>query len=228
MGGSEFMPYYINENKVKLEDLMFRITESDLVPSRRKLLEDIEINFDKLRKHGIVTLTDLRKSIKNPKKIVHLAETTNIEIEYLTLLRREVESYFPKKYSLSSFDWLDKNQIAKLESIGHKNAALLYEAFEITSNREDIIASICLEEAFADEIFALVDLTRIQWVSPIFSRVLVVAGYRSTKSIAEAKVEELHEAVEKTNKEGRYFKGNIGIRDIARLIKSASEVDMSC
>ncbi len=100
------MPYYIDANKVKLEDLMSRITEADLVPSRRKLLEDIEINFDKLKKNGIFTLTDLRKSIKNPKNIVPLAEKTNIEIEYLTLLRREVESYFPKAYILRAFDWL--------------------------------------------------------------------------------------------------------------------------
>ena len=34
------MPYYIDANKVKLEDLMIRISEADLVPSRRKLLEE--------------------------------------------------------------------------------------------------------------------------------------------------------------------------------------------
>lgn len=216
------MSYYINANKVKLEDLMSRITESDLVPSRRKLLEDIEVNFDKLKKCGILTLADLRKSIKNPKNIVPLSEKTRIEIEYLTLLRREVESYFPKAYILSAFDWLEKNQITKLERKGYKNAALLYEAFEIPSKREEIIASTGLEKDFTDDIIALVDLTRIQWVSPIFSKVLHEAGYNSAKSIAEANVEELYKAVERINKEGRYFKGKIGIRDIARLIKSAS------
>jgi hypothetical protein len=216
------MPYYIDANTVKLEDLMSRITEADLVPSRRKLLEDIEINFDKLHKKGIFTLADLRKSIKNPKKIVPLAEKTNIEIEYLTLLRREVESYFPKAYILSSFGWLEKNQITKLERKGYKNSALLYEAFEIPSQREEIITSTGLEKNFADDIFALVDLTRIQWVSPIFSKVLVDAGYKSAKLIAQANAKELHEAIEKINKEGQYFKGKIGIRDIARLIKSAS------
>lgn len=216
------MPYYIDANKVKLEDLMSRITETDLVRSRRKLLEDIEINFDKLKKSGIFTLDDLRKSIKNPKKIVPLAEKTNIEIEYLTLLRREVESYFPKAHILNAFDWLEKKQIINLEKIGYKNTAMLYAAFEISSKREEIIASTGLEKAFAEELFALVDLTRIQWVNPLFSKVLVDAGYNSSKSIAEANVKELHEAVERINKEGRYFKGNIGIRDIARLIKSAS------
>jgi hypothetical protein len=216
------MPYYIDASEVKLEDLMSRITESDIVPSRRKLLEDIEINFDKLKKNGIFTLADLRKSIKNPKNIVPIADKTNIEIEYLILLRREVESYFPKAYILSAFDWLEKNIITKLESKGFKNTALLYDAFKIPCKREEVIASIGLEKAFAEELFALVNLTRIQWVNPIFSKVLADAGYKSPKSIAEANIKELHEAVERINKEGRYFKGNIGIRDIARLIKSAS------
>ncbi|MCR3923234.1 MAG: DUF4332 domain-containing protein [Firmicutes bacterium] len=216
------MPYYIDAKKVELEDLMFRITESDLVPSRRKLLEDIEVNLNKLKEYGIYTMADLRKSIKNPKKIASLAEKTHIEIQYLTLLRREVESYFPKAYPLSVFDWLEKNQITKLERKGYKNTALLYEAFEIPSKREEITALTGPEKAFAEEIFILVDLIRIQWVSPIFSKVLVEAGYNNAKSIAEANAKELHEAVEKTNKKGRYFKGKIGIRDIARLIKSAS------
>ena len=216
------MPYYIDAKKVKLEDLMFRITESDLVPSRRKLLEDIEVNLNKLKEYGIYTMADLRKSIKNPKNIAPLAEKMNIEIEYLTLLRREVESYFPKAYPLRAFDWLEKNQLTKLERKGCKNTALLYEAFEIPSKREEITTSTGLEKAFAEEIFALVDLTRIQWVSPIFSKVLVEAGYKSAELIAQANVEELYQAVGKINIECRYFKGKIGIRDIARLVKSAS------
>lgn len=216
------MPYYIDANRVTLKDLMFRITESDLVPSRRKLLEDIENNFSKLTKYGIRTMDDLRKSIKNPKNIAFISEKTNIEIEYLILLRREVESYFPKAYPLSAFDWLEKNQLIKLESIGFLNTFLLYEAFEIPTKHEEIIASTGLEKAFEEELIALIDLTRIQWVSPIFSKVLVTTGYNSAKSIAEANPIKLHESVEKMNQEGRYFKGKIGIRDIERLIKSAS------
>lgn len=216
------MPYYIDAAKVTLEELMSRIAESDLVPSRSKLLEDIAGNFNKLKRSGIVTLADLRKAIKNSKNIAPLSARTQIEIEYLTLLRREVESYFPKAFRISEFDWLDKSQIAILENKGYSNTALLYEAFEIPSKRQEMIESAGLGKAFAGEIFALVELTRIQWVSPIFAKVLVEAGYTSSQSIAEARAEELHEAVEKINHEGRYFKGKIGLRDIARLIKSAS------
>lgn len=218
----EHIPYYIDMNKVEIEIIMFRIIDSDLIPSRRKLLEDIEINFNKLKDCGIYTMADLRKSIKNPKNIAPFSEKTNIEIEYLKLLSREIESYFPKAYPLSAYYWLEKNQINRLEKKGYRNTVLLYEAFKTPHKREEITSSDGLQKDFLQEIVALVDLSRIQWVSPIFSKVLVESGYNSVKSISEANAKELYEAVEKTNKEALYFKGKIGIRDIARLIKSAS------
>ena len=99
------MPYYIDVGKATIQDLLIRITETDLLPSRGMLLEDIRDKFAKLNRNGIFTLADFRKTVKNPKNLRSLAEKTNIEVEYLTLLRREVESYFPKAFPLSAFDW---------------------------------------------------------------------------------------------------------------------------
>ena len=36
------MPYYIDAERVSLDDLQKRIVETDLVPSRRSLLEEID------------------------------------------------------------------------------------------------------------------------------------------------------------------------------------------
>lgn len=112
-------------------------------------------------------------------------------------MRREVESYFPKAYILRSLNRLDKNQITKPERKGYKNTALLHEAFEIPSQREEIIAATGLEETFAEEIFSLSDITRTQWASPKFSKLPVDAGFKNAKSIAQENAKELHEAIEK-------------------------------
>jgi hypothetical protein len=218
------MPYYIDAGKVTIQDLLIRISETDLVPSRSMLLKDIKENFDKLVKNGILTIADFRKTVKNPKNLRPLAEKTNIEVEFLTLLRREVESYFPKAFHLSAFDWLDKSQINKLENKGYKNTALLFDAFELPGKREELIESIELEEDFVDKILPLINLTRIQWVNPTFAKILVDAGYNNAKSIADANAEDLHRTIETINNEGQYFKGKIGLRDIKRLVKSASYV----
>lgn len=218
------MPYYVDANRVTIEDLMSRITESDLVPSREVLLDCIEENFATLKKSGISTLADLRQYVKNPKSIGALAQKTGIAVVYLTLLRREIESYFSKNYPLSSFDWLDVNQIAKLESKGFNNSALFFDTFEVRHRRDDLIASIGLEKSFVEELFALVDLTRIQWVNPTYAKVLVDAGYKNAELISAANANDLHEAIQNINRDGQYFKGNIGLRDIKRLVKSAAYV----
>lgn len=218
------MPYYVDENRVTIEDLMSRITESDLVPSREVLLDCIEGNFASLKESGISTLADLRQYVKNPKRIGALAQITGIDVEYLTLLRREIESYISKNYPLGSFDWLDTNQIAELESKGFNNSALFFDTFEVRHRREELIASIGLEKSFVEELFALVDLTRIQWVNPTFARVLVDSGYKNAELISTANANDLHEAVQNINSDSQYFKGKIGLRDIKRLIKSATYV----
>ena len=81
-----------------------------------------------------------------------------------------------------------------------------------------------MDKDFADEIFSLVDLTRIQWVNPITARIIYSAGYKNVKSVAQANTDNLHEAMEKVNKEGKYFNAEIRLRDIKRLVKAASYI----
>lgn len=217
------MPYYIDDGKATLDDLLKRMKETDLVPSRSVLLDNIDENFSKLKLNGIITLADFRKSVKNAKGIGLLAESTAIGMEYLTLLRREVESYFPKAFPLTDFNWLDKRQIDQLESMGYKNTVLLYEALEASSIRNKVHSGL-FDDSFIDEISCLVDLTRIQWVNPVTARMLFDAGYKNAESVAAANAEELCTALEEANGKNHYSKINIGLRDIRRLIKAASYV----
>ena len=104
-----------------------RIKETDLIPSRSSLLEDIDEKFLKLKANGFLTLADLRNDLKNPKNISALSKRTEIEPAYLIVLRRETESYFPKTCALGTFDWLQKRDLDTLERNGLKNTVLLYE-----------------------------------------------------------------------------------------------------
>ena len=218
------MGYYLQAEKVSLEDLQKRIEETDLVPSRSSLLEDIEDKFKNLKKHGISNLEDLRNELKNAKKIPSFAKKTGIEEQYLTLLRREIEGYFPKTFPLKSFDWLPQKEISKLEKEGYKNPALLFEALNIPENRKEIIDSLKIDEKFIDSIYSLIDLTRIQWVNHTVARMLVSAGYTNVKMVSKANAEKLCNELDRVNKKNGYFKGKIGLRDIKRLVKAASYV----
>ncbi|WP_067076087.1 DUF4332 domain-containing protein [Methanoculleus horonobensis] len=216
------MPYYIDAERVSLDDLKKRIEETDLVPSRSSLLEDIDGTFSKLKAHGFGTLADLRKALKNPKKIPALSTETGVDPAYLTLLRREIEGYFPKAHPVSAFDWFRKADLDNLEGSGLKNTVLLYDALASPGRREETAAALGIDPDCIDSLYALADLTRIQWVSPTAARMLVAAGYTDAKAVAAADPEELCSDLDRVNREHTFFKGTIGLRDVRRLVKAAS------
>jgi len=218
------MPYYIDAERVSLDDLQKRIEETDLVPSRSSLLDDLDGTFVKLKAHGFATLADLRKGLKNPKDIPALSKETGVDTAYLTLLRREVESYFPKAHPVGAFDWFQKDDLDKLESSGLKNTVLLYDALATSEKREQAATALGVDADVIDAISALADLTRIQWVSPTTARMLVSAGYKDAKAVSGADPEGLCSDLDRVNKENKYFKGTIGLRDVRRLMKAASYV----
>lgn len=218
------MNYYINSEDINLDELQKRIEETDLIPSRRPLLENIKKYFKILKNNGYATFADLRKDLKNAKKIPIISDKTGINSEYLLLLRREIESYFPKAVPIKAFDWFPKKDIEKLEQQNYKNTVILFEVLSSPQNREKISTDFRIDAQTIDEINCLVGLTRIQWVSPLAAKMLFSAGYKTSVSVAKANADELYDELDRVNKENNYFKGKIGLRDVKRLIKAASYV----
>jgi len=215
------MPYHINAENVGLDDLRKRIEATDLVPSRASLLDKIEMKMKALEQQGITTLAGLRNELKNSRRLEALAKSTGIGTEYLTLLRREIEGWFPKPSPLKDFDWLPKGEIANLEKIGIRDAAALYEATDSKPKRTALAKSTGADIATLETFAHLVDLTRVQWVSPTAARMLVEAACDGAAKLAAADANELYEALLRVNARDRFFKGNIGLRDIKRLIQAA-------
>jgi hypothetical protein len=218
------MAYHLDAEKINLEDLQKRIEATDLVPSRTSLLDGLGLKMKSLEKQGIVTLADLRNELKTAKRMETLAKSTGIGAEYLTLLRREVEGWFPKPSPLKDFDWLPKSEIAKLERNGFHDAAKLYEAADNKSKRTALVKSTDVDIATLETFAQLVDLTRVQWVSPTAARMLLEAGCNASSKLAKSDADELYEALAQANTGNRFFKGKIGLRDIRRLILAAQYV----
>jgi predicted flap endonuclease-1-like 5' DNA nuclease len=218
------MVYHIDAENIGLEDLQKRIEGTDLVPSRASLLDGLQMKLQALEQQGITTLASLRNELKNAKRREALSNATGIDVQYLVLLRREIEGYFPKPPALKAFDWLPKEAIAKLEENGMRDTAALYQAAVSVESGTELAESTGVDAAVLEALIRLADLTRVQWVSPTAARMLVEAGYDSASKVAAADSEELHQALVRVNEGGRFFKGNIGLRDIKRLVRAASYV----
>lgn len=218
------MTSHLNAEKISLDDLQKRLEATDLVPSRASLREKIASRMKALKKQGITTLAELRNELKNVKRLAAVAKATGIDEQYLVLLRREIEGYFPKPVTLKMISWLPRDEIAKLEQKGIGDTARLYGATNHTQKRTELAKSTGVALATIEAVARLADLMRIQWVSPTLARMLVEAGYDRAAKVAAAKAEELGEALASLNAGGRFFKGKIGLRDIKRLIQAASYV----
>ena len=218
------MAYHIDADEINLDDLRKRIEATDLVPSRTPLLDELKSKLDTLKRYGANSLADLRSEMKTPVKVDSLARATGIDREYLVLLRREIESYFPKPIFLKAFDWLPREEIEKLESDGIKKTSHFFESFIDIKSRKDIKSLSKTKGEVFHQLSALCDLTRMQWTSPLAARMLLDAGYSSVRMVAKADPQALYDAFCKTNKGDKYFKGTIGLRDVKRLIQSASNL----
>lgn len=213
------MNYCFDTESVSMDAVKERITTTDLIPSREPLLNGLDGVLEQLARLGIKNLAGLRKNLKDNKRLFAIADQTGIDKDYLALLRREAESWFPKPASLKEFDWVSAEEIAKLEAAGIKTSADLFENPRIVRNSG-------LPADLADHLLKCADLTRIQWVSPLTARMLLAAGYETPASVAGAIPEELDQGMQAVNTEHAWFKGRIGLRDINRLIEAARYVSL--
>ena len=120
------MAYHLDDARVTLAHLKQRILMTDLVPSRACLVDGIDSVMSALGTHGITTLAELRDALRTTKRLDSVAQSTGLGTKYLTLLRREIESYFPKPAVLSAFDWLPPGDLAGLESHGIGDTAAFF------------------------------------------------------------------------------------------------------
>jgi predicted flap endonuclease-1-like 5' DNA nuclease len=218
------MKKFSDDGKVRAQDVRKRIEQTDLAPSRLPLLDGIEPSFAALRARGIATLAQLRSELNSAKRRESLAGDTGVDPKYLVLLRREIESWFPKPFPLKSFAWFPKTEIAKLEKAGIRDTAALFRAAESRAARTALAKTSGAAPSVVEALARCADLTRVQWVSPTAARMLIEAGCGGAAELAAADAERLCGALERVNAGGRFFKGKIGLRDVKRLIRAAGYV----
>lgn len=205
-----------------LDDLRARLEAIDLIPSQEPLRERIAERFALLARAGINSVVDLQSRLKSRRSVESLAADSGIDEDYLVLLRRAVQGFYPRPRPLRAFDWVDENVIAALEAAGVKNSQQLNAATE--EGLAELAERAHVPVSELAPLAALCELVSVQWVSPSFARALVAAGFPSSAAVAQADPDLLCRAVATANGDGRFYKGSIGRRDISRVIDAAGYV----
>lgn len=212
------MAYYLDFSSLGFEYLKNRLNEEDLIPSHLALREDLDARLASLRGLGIATLADLETALSSEAKSVAVADRTGISVDYLKLLRRAVRAYKPRPALLADYPGINQKEVKKLETQGLTTSDVFWEAARRFRDRAIISAKAGIPEGTLFNIASLCDLSRIQWVSPLFARLIHDAGYKSVGDVALATAEELEAGIAAVNREKNLYKGKIGKRDMGRLV----------
>ena len=202
--------YHIDTSKYSLQEMKEDLLSRDLIPSRLPLKEGLTSNFQILEGEGIQTLGDLISALKNKKKIGEFSSASGISEKYLTLLRREANSYLPNPVPLDKFSSFEEKDINKLAVAGVKNSRHLFEIMKDNLDAGTFPAEFGVSSEILFELAGLSDLVRAYGVGPAFARILYDTGIHSIsefRSYSPQQVIDLYE--KKTGKKADFSTSDI-------------------
>ncbi len=219
------MGYQLDFHRLDLDFLKRRILEEDLIPSHLILKEDLDERFTCLHTAGIQTLMELKVQLKNASAIKLLSQASGLEPNYLKLLGRVLGGYQPKPVQLVDFPGTDAACSFALRKIGLSDSISYWNRAHLKAERELLASTVHQPFEKLTVLACLCDLCRIQWVSPLFARLLFEGGYGSVASVSAADPSALVQAIAAANARLLLFKGKIGPRDMGRLVYCAQFLD---
>lgn len=218
------MAYHIDLELISLEDFKQRLQEADLLPSQKILKEEPDQRFDCLKKHNIKNMLDLQKALKTKAKVQSFAKESGVPEKYLIIMRREVNSYQPKPNNFKDIPGIEPEVLAKLSAAGIKHTRHLFDKILTPVKRKDFSLQTGIPLGGVEILAKMTDLSRIKWVGPIFTRLLIQAGYDTAEKVSLADFGELHKTLTKLNEEKKYYKGQLGLNDMKLCVKVAKDV----
>lgn len=206
------MKYNLDLEKISVETYKTILKSQNLLPSRKILMQNIDENFAFFEQKEIQYVSQLRKNISTPQKITFFAEMSGMSVEYLSILKREINSLVQKPVPITSFPDIDSTLVSRLDEAGIKNSKDYWEQ----------------NQSETEELFRLCDLVRINGVGPIAAKVFYEAGYLSVSEVAEADAAVMLEKATAVNEAQHYYKGKLGLKDMQFCIDFASLLMKYC
>lgn len=219
------MSYYIDLEKITINDYKEILRTADFIPSWRILQENIEHNLKIIKKQNIKNLAELQKALATKSKVQKFAHQSRLPEDYLNVLRRAINGYQPKPNKIKDFPSINKETVQKLEDLGFKNSLQLYEQILTPEKRAELAGKSGIPGDEIEKLAKLSDLSRIRWVNHTFAYVLLEAGYDSAQKVAAADYNTMYETIKKLNTERQLYKGNIGAHDMKLCVEIAGGLD---
>jgi hypothetical protein len=206
--------YYVDLGTFSLERLKGLLKRTRLLPSQRVLGERLDERFACLEQNGIANLRQLQEALKTKRAIQSFAAASGLPVDYLTVLRREVNSYQPKPIKLSDFPGVDPEVISRLEQAGIKHTKHLFPHVLTPQDRTAFAERHEIAHKDLLDLTKLTDVARLKWVGPKFARLLTESGYDTVAKVAGADYQDLYCALLRANEQSSTYGGTLGENDL--------------
>ena len=218
------MGYYIDLEKISIDDYQEKLATAYLPPSRLILKDRLSARFDHFRNIGIKNVKELFQLLKKKEEIAKLSLNECFSDDYLTILLRELKSIHPKPNRLKDFSEIPASTIDIMEDIGITNTEKLYYKTIKTFDRQQLAESTGIAYDNILMLTKLSDLSRIKWVGATYAQLLYDLGADTTIKVSKSDTVELHEKINLLIKQKSIFKGSVGLNDVKILVATAKEL----
>ena len=212
--------YHIDLDKYSLAKFKNSLQTRALIPSRVSLKDELDQRFKILEEHGITNLKNLIDALKTKPKIEQFSQETGLTTDYLTLLRREANSYLPKPTRLDKFPGLAAEDLEKLAALGIVNTRQLLKEAKTKAQQERLSQHTEIPLKRMGEIVGLSDLSRVYGVGPVFARLIYDVGIRSIAEFVGYSAEEFIRIYEEQTQK----KADFGVGEIQFSLELAKEL----
>ncbi len=216
--------YYPDLSTFSILKLKTHLKTARMLPSQKILQENIDEHFACIEQSGIGNLEQLQRALKTKSDVLSFSKATGLSLEYLTLLRREVNSNQPKPIDLKDFPGVNPQVIHNLRQLGIKDTEQLFPHVLTPQARSVLAQQNQITEEDILDLTKLTDVARTKWVGPKFARLLVESGYDTVAKIANADGDKLYRALIRANDELGIYKGKFGLEDMGQWVKTVQDV----
>ncbi len=216
--------YHIDLTKKSLEGYKESIKNSYLPPSFRILKENTDKCFETLKQNNLITMNDIQQKLKTKSNVDKFSKESGLPVDYLTILRRDVNTYLPKPVYLNKFRGVDEDVINTLGKFGIKNTLQLFKRILTPKDREKLSIETKIYKDKILKLTKLTDLSRIKWVGPTFASLFYETGLDTAEKISKSTPEEFNKKILEAKKRLPEIKAKIGMNDIGLCIEVAADV----
>jgi len=220
------MGYYIDLSAISLEQYAQRLKSTEMLPSQQILKEDVDRRFAVIADQGIQNIRQLQEALKTKGKVNAFAKVTALPEPYLTVLRRELNSYTAQVRKIADFPTIGDGLKAGLAALSIHTMEELYDHVLTPERRAALSGELSASGEDVLFLTKLADVSRLRYVNPPFATLLAHSAYDTTAKIKNADPGALYRELVAVNEKKGFFKGRINPKDMEFLMREAGYVSL--